>query len=246
MALKSKKVGNYTVKVNYDEVANSPREYDDLSTIYSNHRRINPDNHSIDELLDDEHNLKIEGLVALKVWLFEHGTYAFKITELDEGNPFGNGMYAQFDSGVFGVIAIPIEAAKKVWGGDDWEEKAKHCMKCAIDEYDKYVNGEVFYYYIENNNGELVDSCGGYYDMEEAMNDAIETAKDYNEADEQEAKDFLENGTLEQLKSKFYELATEAPIWVDEVFELVEEEKAKDWLRGKLREFFEDDGWREI
>lgn len=63
----------------------------------------------------------MDGKVGLAVWLFEHSGCCFKTSEIGEGNPFGNGMYARFDSGWFGVIAMPIEKAKKEWG-NDWKE----------------------------------------------------------------------------------------------------------------------------
>lgn len=234
-ALKKQRIGNYNVIVEYDEYSESPREWDELSTIYSNHRRYSPDNHSIDEVLDEEGFLDLNGKVGLMIWMFEHRNCIFKTTEIDDTNPFGDGIYARFDSGQFGVIAMPIEDAKAQWG-EDWEKMAKQYMEGCIEDYNRYTNGEIYRWVLEDNNGDFVDGCGGWYDIEEALADGISTAKATNENDKEEIEKYLAQGTLQELKNKWYELATSAPSWVDEVFELVDEDKAIEWLRMKLRE----------
>jgi len=246
---KSQQVGNYTVNIEYDEISESPREMDDLSTIYSNHKRYNPDNHGIDEIIvDDEEKgwrLNLDGMVALNVWMFEHSCCRFRTNELGEGNAFGNGMYARFDSGWFGIIAMPIEAAKKEWG-DDWEKMAKQFMEGSIEELNQWVNGEVYAYDIIDKNGELVGSCGGWYDADEAMAEAVAIAEEYNADDKASIEKALESASLQELKELFYEFAEPAPNWADELFELADESKAKEWLKTKLREIVPTDEWMEI
>ena len=246
-ALKEEKVGNYAVKVYYDEFAESPREWDDLSVIYSNHRRYDPDNHTIDEILNEEGELVMDGKVGLAVWLFEHSGCSFKTAEIGEDNPFGNGMYARFDSGWFGVIAMPIEKAKKEWG-KDWEERAKDWMRVEIETFNQYAQGRVYMMTVEDCNGEVIDFCGSFYDEDEALEEGISIAEEKNEEDKEEIEQLLNESTLDELKEKFYEMAKEAPTWADEVFELVDEDKAKEWLKGKLKQFLhtEDEDWKEI
>lgn len=237
--LKSKQVGNYTINVEYDTCAESPRVWDDLSTIFSNHKYYNPDGHDIDEFQT------LEGFVALNVWMFEHSSCHFMTNELDEENAFGNGLYARFDSGWFGVIAMPIEKAKKEWG-ENWEKMAKQYMKGCIEEYDAYANGQVYVYEIIAKNGEIVDSRGGYYDVDEAMAEAVAIAEQYNVDDKDRIEKTLGNASLQELKELFYEFATPAPTWADELFELADESKAKEWLKTKLKEIVPTDEWMEI
>lgn len=249
--IKSKQVGNYTINIEYDECPESPREWDDLSTIYSNHKRYSPDNHGIDEIIVDDENeekgwrLNLDGMVALNVWMFEHSCCRFRTNELGEGNAFGNEMYARFDSGWFGIIAMPIEKAKKEWG-DNWEKMAKQYMKGCIGEYCQWVNGQVYVYGIIAKNGEIVDSCGGYYDADEAMAEAVAIAEQYNADDKDRIEETLESASLQELKELFYEFVTPAPTWVNELFELADESKAKEWLKTKLREIVPTDEWMEI
>lgn len=239
-ALKTQRIGNYKVVVDYDECDESPREWDELSTIYSNHRRYNPDNHKIEEVLDEDGYLNMDGKVGLMIWMFEHHNCCFKTTEIGEPNPFGDGMYARFDSGQFGIIAMSIEDAKVQWG-EDWEKMAKQYMRGCIDNYNQYANGQVYFFDVIDNNGNVVDSCGGFYNIEEAFAEGVDIANMYNENDKEEIEKYLAQGTLQELKNKWYEMATAAPSWVDEVFELVEEDKAMEWLRMKLREMISID-----
>lgn len=243
--IESKQIGNYTVNVVLDEDPESPREWDDLSTIYSNHRHYNPDNHDIGEILDEDGYLNMDGKVGLLIWMFEHSRVAFRTSELDASNPFGDGMYARFDSGQFGVIAMPIETAKHEWG-ENWEQMAKQYMKGCIDEYSQWANGWVYGYDIIHKNGELIGSCGGYYDESEAMAEAVDIAENYNCDDKDRIERALNNATLKELKDLFYEYAIPAPTWVDELFELADESKAKEWLRTKLKEMIPADEWMEI
>jgi ClpP class serine protease len=154
-------------------------------------------------------------------------------------------MYARFDSGQFGVIAMPIESAKREWG-EDWEKMAKQYMKGCIDEYNQWANGQVYAYDIIAKNGESVDFCGGYYDADEAMAEAVGIAEQYNEDDKDRIEKTLESASLKELKELFYEFTTPAPTWADELFELADESKAKEWLKTKLREIVPTDEWMEI
>lgn len=238
-ALKEQRIGNYKVVVDYDECDESPREWDELATIYSNHRRYNPDNHNIEEILDENGNVNLDGKVGLMIWAFEHSNIAFKLSEIGEPNPFGDGMYARFDSGQFGIIAMPIEDAKVEWG-EDWDVMAKEYMKGCIKDYEAFVNGRVYYFDVFDNCGNVVDSCGGFYDIEEAFGEAVSIADMYNKQDKEQIEKYLAQGTLEELKRKFYEMNV-TPGWVDEVFGLVEEDKAKEWLKAKLRKMISID-----
>lgn len=243
--VETKQVGNYTINIEYDEYSESPREWDDLSTIYSNHRNYNPDNHKIEEILDEEGYLNMEGKVGLMVWLFEHSNCTFKTSEIGDSNPFGDGMYARFDSGQFGIIAMPVECAKREWG-EDWEKMAKQYMKGCIDEYNQWTNGQVYVYDIIHKNGEIIGSCGGYYDKDECMAEAVQIAEEYNTDDKDRINRALDNANLEELKKLFHEYATPAPTWADELFELADEGNAKVWLKTKLKEMIPADEWQEI
>ena len=65
-----------TIRISYDENAESPREWDNVGTIYSNHRDYNPDGHKIDEIENEDGELVSEELDRKFIWLpiyyYEH------------------------------------------------------------------------------------------------------------------------------------------------------------------------------
>jgi hypothetical protein len=47
-------------------------------------------------------------------------------------------------------------------------------MRSEVDTYNQYITGEVYYYAITDADGEIVESCGGYYGREYAEQDGAE------------------------------------------------------------------------
>ena len=232
--LESKKIGNYTINVGYDECPENPRDFDEIAIIYSNHKRLNPDNHSIEELLDEDGYLNMEGKIGLMVWLFEHSNYTFKTTELEDSNPFGNGVYARFDSGQFGVIAMDIEVAKTLWK-DEWETMAKQHMQNAIKDYNAFANGNIYSYEITAGDGTAVDYSGGFYDVESALENGELVARFFVKCNKDAVTRTIENNSFDELKSQFCSFVPSAPAWVDELWALIDEGKAKAWLVEQLK-----------
>lgn len=249
MALKEKKIGNYKVTVDYCEDDYSPREMDDLSVIYSNHLRYSPDKHSIDELIKDG-ELDMEGKVGLSVWMYEHSGCAFRTTEIHGENPFGNGMYARFDSGWFGIIAMPIEKAKVEWG-DEWEEKAKAWCENQIGYYDAWCNGRVYGYTITDSKCDVVGSCGGFYEEDEAFEEGVGEAEYLVGQDVDELAECIKDGDLHQLALKFCEIKSINHDWFGELVGLADCGKAKEWLQKQLNGYLKgmedvDDEWEDV
>lgn len=83
------------------------------------------------------------------VWAYEHGNIVFKAVELGAGNPYAD----EWDSGNAGIIAL-----KRTDFGPDLLDYAKGI--CAT--YTDWCNGEVYGYVVENEDGDVVDSCWGY------------------------------------------------------------------------------------
>lgn len=198
--IKEEKIGSYKLVVSYDEYADNPRNWDDCSVIYSNHKRLNPDNHSIDEIIGEDGELHTDGMVAMRVYLYQHGGYSFSVTELDGENPY-NDSYRIWDSGLFGIIAMPNERVKSEFKGN--EEHAKNWMREQIECYERYVNGEVYRYDIIEPNGEVYDSCGGYFSSEEAYEDGKVYTENLVRDVHNEVETILTNGDFEGLKEVY-------------------------------------------
>ena len=178
--IKEIKYKGYRIEINYDENPESPREWDNLGTIYSNHSRYDFDGHKIEELIQDVDgniydcvipwNLIGKKYFYLKVWMYDHSGVTICT---GERNPYG-----MWDSGLYGVIVCDIEKAKKEYSYKrnckGLREKVYKYLEGEIKDLNTYLTGEVYCYrtYKGNDTEEEIDSCYGYYDMEQLIEDA--------------------------------------------------------------------------
>ena len=97
---KQEEYRGYTIKVLYDDDPHDPREWDNLGTIYSNHRRYDPDGHSIEEIIDSDGKLDrefVKNHIMLDIYAYEHGGITLSTSS---GGQFSD----PWDSGLFGII----------------------------------------------------------------------------------------------------------------------------------------------
>lgn len=158
-AITERKIGDYTLRVYYDENPCNPREeYEHDSIIYSNHRMYNPDGHKIDEIFGEDDRLDREFVrdhYMLKIYAYIHSGISLSTT------PFSDA----WDSGLFGIIAIPKSTF-------DSKEKAEKFMEDEIQELQQYYDGEIYYWRVFDKEGDEVDSCYNYYDEKQAESEA--------------------------------------------------------------------------
>ena len=172
----------YTIGIDYDPSPESPREWDNLGTIYSNHRRYDFDGHGIEELIEDVGGDVYDSVIPWdligkkyyyrKVWMYDHSGVTIRT---GENNPWGSG-YMSWDSGLAGVIVCDKKKAMQVYGYKksckSLEEKTLGHLDSEIKTLDKWVSGDIYGFIIEDENGEEIDSCWGFYGREEAIDEA--------------------------------------------------------------------------
>lgn len=157
------------INIYYDESPESPREWSNLGTFYTAHRRYLPekefDEHfDIDEVYVDGspgHFRKtfLRDYIALNIYLYDHSGQAVSSA------PFS----CRWDSGWFGMVAVPVEAVKKEYGWDKItsyrRRKIKGYLQNEIDTYNEYLHGEVYGFQITSvsDDSEVLDSCWGYF-----------------------------------------------------------------------------------
>jgi len=89
----------------------------------------------------------------------------------------------QWDSGQVGYIYLTPDTI----GGD--REKALACLESAVQTYNQYLTGDVWGFTIEDEDGDIVESCWGFYGEEYCITDAKLTAESIRHSiDEEEAK----------------------------------------------------------
>lgn len=126
---------------------------------------------------------KCSDIVWLPLYLYDHSGITMRTTRFS----------CPWDSGQVGFAFITRQTALKEWGGKrltkDVIEKAEGCIRAETETYDQYLRGEVYGYVIEDEEGEQVVSCWGFYGLEYALQegqDALQTAVD--EKAEEDAK----------------------------------------------------------
>lgn len=158
----------YHINIYQDQNAESPRDWSNLGTFYTAHRRYQPeenfDKHfNFNEVCDRRPgNLRksfLEKYIALNIYLYDHS-----------GQTISSGPFScRWDSGWFGIVAVSIEKVKKEYG---WKiltksrrKKIEKYLQGEIDTYDQYLRGEVYGFQVtpEDDDTEIIDSCWGFF-----------------------------------------------------------------------------------
>ena len=167
-----------TIRICYALNAESPREWDNVGTIYSNHRCYNPDRHGIDEIENKDGKLVSEELDRRFIWL---PVYCYEHSGLSVSTKRDYPYNDRWDSGLFGIIAVEKAGLRKAYGWGAITKKRREEILRSLEEeieiFDSYCKGEVYGFVVEDEEGEHIDSCYGYYG-DEGMKDAISEAKD--------------------------------------------------------------------
>jgi hypothetical protein len=174
--------GNYKINIFQDECAENPRkEWDNATTMLCFHSRYNlgdknpyhKDEFSSWEEFEKEIIRTYKPVVIKPVYLYDHSGITVSTS------PFG----CSWDSGQVGFIFVSREQALHEYGGKKVTKKHKEWayriieseMKC----YDYYVRGDVYGFKVEDENGEEIDSCWGFYGSNHKESGLIEHAMDY-------------------------------------------------------------------
>lgn len=72
-----------------------------------------------------------------------------------------------FDYSNNGFYIVTKESANEILGNNYNEENIVNIIQSEIETYNQWVNGEVYEYILYNENGNVEDSCCGFYSLEE-------------------------------------------------------------------------------
>lgn len=174
-AIETINYNGHEINVYYDEYAESPRTWDNLSMIYSNSRRYSPDKLDIDDLMREIGISEFPGFDAL-LQRMEHDYIAYRVCIVDHSyvalslnRPVPN-PYMGFDSGTFGIIAVAKDAVRREYKvkriTKKIREKVEAVFEGELNTLQKYMNGEVYGYMIDDGD---MDSCWGFYSIDDAI-----------------------------------------------------------------------------
>jgi len=156
---------DFKIVVSQDEDAQNPREDDNLATLALFHKRyvLGDKDHGFDhsdyrswDELEDAIRKQEDPAVILPVYMIDHSGISVRTTSFNDC----------WDSGQVGFAWITKAQASKEYG---WKRlsskriaKLKEHVVNEVQTYDDYLTGSVYVVSVENPDGEVVESCGGY------------------------------------------------------------------------------------
>jgi hypothetical protein len=167
-----------TIEIVNDDCPPNPREdYDHLGTIlYLKTSRYILGDEGVDHEVIDE-MVERDDVFLLPVYAYIHSGISLSTGSFHGRVP---AYHAHFDSGQSGVIYIEKEKMREEFGNMDeneLQEKAEKIMRSEIEEFDQYLNGDVWGYCIYDETGEEIDSCYGFYGMDYCIEEAKRVAE---------------------------------------------------------------------
>lgn len=173
----------HQINIDHDDNTESPREWDNLGTMYCNHSRYNLGDEKIPDYYINSggDSIDIDSVESFTAWRKNEGDNIAIILPLGLYDHSGITMYIgsshdRWDGGQVGWIVVTKEQLRKEYSVKRITKsiltKAEAVLRGEVKTFDTYLRGEVVGYSVE---GDLCDdSCWGFY--EEA--DAIAQAKD--------------------------------------------------------------------
>lgn len=168
---------SYSLNIVPDIDPVSPRDDFNLGTIYyiSSRYTLGDKCVSKDEI---ETIMADKEMIYLPVYAYIHSGIVMNTT----------GSACPWDSGISGIIAVSKDKVRKEFNTKRITKRIMDMvmshLKGEVETYSKYLGGEVYGYEIVDNNGEIVDSCYGFYSEEDAQSEGNASLKFYqNKAD---------------------------------------------------------------
>lgn len=175
---------NRKLIVSYDEWAESPRTWDNLSKMifFGKHKHlgdkhnINSDNYNgwseLEQAIRKEYNV----VILKKVYAYSHGGMTISTS------PFS----CPWDSGTLGFVIITKEDLKKEFGWkvitkkrlNEESNRLDKIIEGEVSVLDEYISGEVYQFSIENEEGDVEDSCSGFYGSDIKVNGILDYISD--------------------------------------------------------------------
>jgi hypothetical protein len=173
-------IGDYEITIEHDELAESPREWDNLGVIVSASRKhpfgqeyphsLNPLNFGGFEGLRKAIKSHCNNGIILPIFLLDHSGIA--ISTLPFNDPW--------DSGQIGYIYCEERMIRKEYSiprgeeiSEEILEKVKEILRSEIKTLNQFLQGDIYHYTISLN-GEILDTRHSIYGEEQALAEAKE------------------------------------------------------------------------
>lgn len=186
--LETIKFKDKVLKVYFDELAESPRKtFDNMAKMVLFHNRYclgdkndyKSDDYSGWPEMQKAIEKKENPILIKPMYLLDHSGMAIRTT------PFND----KWDSGQIGFVFVTKKQAQKEYNKKKFTpvdmKNIESVLEGEVKDYDKFLRNEVYYYVVEDTEGNHYDSCGGFYDKEYMIKSALANA-DCTEAEIEE------------------------------------------------------------
>lgn len=173
---------NYIIEIHQDTDPLNPRDNDNLGTMICFHKRYDlgdKNNLSFDDFnsweeLESYIQKKYDPVVLSPIYMYDHS--GIGISTDNSRYPFN----CPWDAGQIGFIYI---SKKKAFEEYDWKKltkkkisKLEKLLQYEIEDYNKYLSGDILGYIIKNQKGNSVDNLFGISDL--TIDEIIQEAKE--------------------------------------------------------------------
>ena len=153
----------YTINIEQDIDAQSPREWDNIGTMACWHSRYNlGDKHNFDNPDEFKEQITTNDNFILPLYLYDHSGITIST------KPFGN----NWDSGQVGFIYCSKEKAQQEFPNyKDFKKLKGHIyaiLEQEVKTYDQFLTGDVYGFSVENTDL----AVWGFYGEDEALQEA--------------------------------------------------------------------------
>jgi len=165
MEIKNIQQSGYTLRIHQDDDPDSPANWDNLGQIaYSSSRyTLGTEHVSRDRLDEIAAGIEDGSLIGLPVYAYVHSGATISTS------PFS----CPWDSGQCGFVYCSASDAEDEWAGDShFRANALRVLSGEVKTFDQYLTGDVYGYTITDKDGDVVDSCWGFYGIECAEEEA--------------------------------------------------------------------------
>jgi hypothetical protein len=186
------------VIISQDDYPENPRVWDNFTKMICFHRKYdlgdshsyNADDYSGWEEMEDAIVEKEKPLIIEPLYMYDHSGITIATT------PFG----CRWDSGQVGFVMVTPKSLdeyglvmKDDETYDDYLTRLQKRLEDDVRVYDDYVRGDVYAYMIEDEEGDVVHSCGGFYGDDFHKSGLIEYLSD--DLTEEELAEFVKDST---------------------------------------------------
>lgn len=177
------KVQKPMLEISYYEGATNPREWDNVA-LFVLRRGFGDSKDSyyntiLEETSSNSNNVEeheVNFVKAFEDYTNQTVVYSTAITKYEHsGIRLMQGVYTGWDYGVIGFAVITEERLEALGVGHrDFER----IMDSELDELNAYINGDVYHYRLFDEDGNEIDSCGGYYSLDDIKEELGEEWQD--------------------------------------------------------------------